>query len=636
MFKKQVIYFLLSLLLFFSSVGLKAQTACFTTNAIKGCAPFTITVDASCAVYNPTQVTPAYNYDYLNNPSPANFTFDAFHTYTTPGNYRIFQFIGNATHTYFVDVLIVASPDPLFTVQSCIGRNISITITDPIYDKFDINWGDGSAVETVLPASVTNHIYATDGTKSITVTGVFLPNASCGSKTVTPYAQTSVIKADVIDLRVLTQRLSGGSIQLRYNGLLGQNYHIQRSINGGAYTTIATVAGTTAILSYTDNNLNTQTDTHQYRIEAYNDCGTSVLSDEIYALIISATPTNMLNTVSWNGSPTVANFQLTKNAVPVVLTTPTSTTFADNAIACGSSYCYQNTASLTTTTLAGVPHKSYSIDTCITAISTSIPPVLVDVNSTMNGNAVTISWTPAASVTNYSVYVSTNGGAYTLLNQATGNSYTYTVPNINNTYCYQVDYSDLCGNASPKSTSTCPTILEGAINGTTITLNWNAYTGYNNSGVQSYVVQKLDKNGVVLLETNVGLSTTFSETVVFTNPYYNYRIKVIPTNTAFTNSFSNNVLFKFEAELFIPDIFTPNGDGSNDIFYVKSKYVTSYSIAIYSRWGEVVYASTDITHGWNGMDNLVYAIEGAYTYKITATDINNNEFTQTGTVTLVR
>ncbi len=636
MLKKLATYVFLSILILFSSLGLKAQTACFVPSAVKGCAPFTITVDASCAIYNPAQVTPAYNYDYLNNPSAANFTFDAFHTYTAPGTYRIFQFIGNATHTYFVDVLIVASPDPLFIVQSCVGRNISITMTDPIYDKFNINWGDGSAIETVLPASVTNHTFATDGTKSITVTGVFLPNATCGSKTVTPYALTSVVSADVIDLRVLTQRPTGGSTLLRYNGLIGQNYHIQRKINSAAFATIATVAGTTAILSYTDNNLNTQTNTYQYRIESFNDCGVSILSDVIYALIINATPTNMLNTVSWNGSPTAASFQLTKNTVPVVLATPTSTTFTDNAIACGSSYCYQTTASLSTSTLAGVPHKSYSIDTCITAISTSIPPILMDVNSTMNGNAVTISWTAAASVTNYRIFVSTNGGAYTLLNQATGNSYTYTVSNISNTYCYQVDYSDLCGNASPKSVSTCPTILEGAISGTTITLNWNTYTGYNNSGVQLYVVQKLDENGVVLLETNVGLSTTFSETVVLTNPYYNYRIKVIPTNAAFTNAFSNNVLFKFEAELFIPNIFTPNGDGSNDIFYVKSKYVTSYSVAIYSRWGEVLYTSTDITQGWNGMYNLVYAIEGAYTYKITATDINNKEFTQTGTVTLAR
>ncbi len=193
-----------------------------------------------------------------------------------------------------------------------------------------------------------------------------------------------------------------------------------------------------------------------------------------------------------------------------------------------------------------------------------------------------------------------------------------------------------CSNSSPRSLTTCPVLLQGSISGTTITLNWNPYTGYNNTGVQSYAVQKLDQNGTVLSETNIGLSTTFSETVNLNDPYINYRIKVFPTNAAFANSFSNNSLFKFEAEVFAPDIFTPNGDNTNDYFIVKGRYVTSYSITIFSRWGEVVYTSNDILVGWNGFNNFVYAPEGAYTYKISATDINNKEFTKTGTVTLTR
>jgi gliding motility-associated-like protein len=637
MLKKIAAYFSITLLLLILGIESNAATACFTPSAVKGCVPFTVTLDPSCAVYNPTISTPQYNYDYLNNPNPSNFTTSITHTFNTPGNYRIFQFIGTVATNFYVDVLVTASPDPIFTVQSCAGRNVKITTTDPIYDKFDINWGDGSPVQTVLPATTTSHIFSSDGFTSITVTGKFLPNAACGSKIVMPYAISTLVKPDLAQLQVLIQDAVNGQIQITYDSKLGQVYRIERSTNGGAYTVVGTKANNSAFPAtpFFEQNLNTQANVYQYRVVTYDDCGLEIFSDPIYSIIIKATPTNALNTVTWNTDPTVNNFTLTKNGSP--LNFPgTTTTFPDNTIVCGSSYCYANTASLTTLTLSGVPQKSISIDTCITAISTTIPPAAQDVNSTINGNNATISWTSAGSNINYKLYQSVNSSAYTQLTQQTATTYSYNLPNLSSNYCYQLDYSDLCGNASPRSMTTCPVLLQGAVSGTTITLHWNTYTGYNNTGVQSYAVQKIDQNGTVLSETNVGSSTTFSETVNLNDPYINYRIKVIPTNTTFSNSFSNNSLFKFEAEVFVPDIFTPNGDGTNDNFIVKGRYVNTYSISIFSRWGEVVYASTDMAVGWNGSNNFVYAPEGAYTYKIVATDINNKEFTKTGTVTLTR
>lgn len=639
MLKNIAAYFLTTLLLLFIGIGSNAATiACFTPSAVKGCAPLTITLDVSCAVYDPTQGTiPQYDYDDPNDPSADN-TLSTTHTYTQPGLYHIEQYIdGSPTGTTYRDVLVTASPAPLFTIKSCAGRNVTITMTDPVYDKFDINWGDGTPIETVLPASITPHTYIADGFATIAVTGKFLPNASCGIKTVTPYALQSLVKPDFTEVAVIAQRTSGGSIQLKFNAVQGQNYNIQRSINGGAFTTINTILTSTAgVTSYVDNNLNTQANVHQYKIVAFDDCGSTLPSDPIYSIIIKATPTNALNTVTWNTDLSVNNFTVTKNTLPQPSFPGTTTSFPDNTIVCGSFYCYRNTAALTTLTLSGVPQKSISIDTCITAISTSIPPAPQDINSTVNGSNATITWTSAGSNINYKLYQSVNASAYSQLTQQTATFYSYTLPNLSSSYCYQLDYADLCGNPSPRSLTTCPVILEGAISGTTINLHWNPYTGYNNTGVQSYAIQKIDQNGNVLSETNVGLLTTFSETVNLNDPYVNYRIKVFPTNTTFSNSFSNNSLFKFEAEVFVPDIFTPNGDNTNDYFIVKGRYVTTYSITIFSRWGEVVYASTDMSAGWNGFNNFVYAPEGAYTYKIVATDINNKEFTKTGTVTLTR
>jgi gliding motility-associated-like protein len=634
MLKKIAVHFSTTLLLLLIGVNSNAATACFTPSALKGCVPFTITLDASCAVYDPLIASPQYYYDFLNSNVS---TLSTTHTYNTPGTYQIYQYIdGSSTGSTTIDIVVTASPDPVFTVQSCAGRDVRVNITDPLYDKFDINWGDGSPVETVLPATTTSHVFGTDGTKSITVTGKYLPNAACGSKTVTPYAIATLVKPDFSELKVTAQHTTNGKISLTYNLKTGQVYKIERSTNGGAYTTINSAPLTgNGIMLYTDQNLNTQANIYQYRVVSYDDCAVEVSSDPIYSIIIKATPTNALNTVTWNTNPSVNTFTLTKNSVAQNFPGATSS-FSDNTIACGTSYCYGNTASLNTLTLSGVPQKSISIDTCITAISTTIPPAPQDLNATMNGSNAILSWTSAGNGISYKIHKSEASNAYTQIAQQTGTSYSYNVPNLTSTYCYQLDYIDLCGNPSPRSMTTCPVILEGAISGTTITLNWNTYTGYNNTGVQSYTVQKIDQNGTVLSETNVGLLTTFSEPVNLTDPYINYRIKVSPANTAFSNSFSNNNLFKFEAEVFVPDIFTPNADGTNDHFIVKGRYVNTYSITIFSRWGEVVYASTDMSAGWNGSNNFVYAPEGAYTYKIIATDINNKEFTKTGTVTLSR
>jgi gliding motility-associated-like protein len=623
-------YFSLLILLLHFAFYTEAQNVpCFTTSAIKGCVPFTVTVDASCATNN-SGTPPFYNYNY-----PAgSYVSQTTHTYTAPGIYTIRQLIGTSTIDHTVEAIDPAAPQ--FTVQSCSGRFVSAFIPDLTYDKYIVDFNDGSATQTVSTGSTVTHTYAMDGIKTVTVTGVFNPNQSCKSATQSTYARTSIIKPDIIDLRVIAQKTTVGSIILRYNSIAGQQYRIERSTNSGAYTTISTLplATTNTTASYTDLNLNTAANVYEYKITSFDDCANTVSSDIIYSLIIAATPTNLLNTVTWNSSPAVASFALTKNSVLQTLTSPTTTTFADASIVCGTNYCYQNTATLLTTTLSGTPHKSYSIDTCITAISTNIPPAVTNLNTTMNGNTAAISWNSQGAAS-YKVYQSINGGAYTFTGTASTNSYS-AIHQINNTYCYQIDYVDLCNNQSPKSSSACPVMIWGIVNGTSIQLTWNPYSGYDGTGVQSYIVQKVDAAGNVLSETNVGTGTSFSEAVNFNEPYLNYRIKVIPANASYQNVFSNNSIFTFEAQIFAPDIFTPNGDGSNETFVVKAQYIKTYSITIFSRWGEVVYASNDITQGWDGLDRNVRAIEGAYTYKIVATDIHDKEFVQTGTVTLTR
>lgn len=83
-------------------------------------------------------------------------------------------------------------------------------------------------------------------------------------------------------------------------------------------------------------------------------------------------------------------------------------------------------------------------------------------------------------------------------------------------------------------------------------------------------------------------------------------------------------------ELF--NVFTPNGDGENDIFYVPVFGLQDYKVEVFNRWGKKVYSWEDPTEGWNGEDQP----DGVYFYVVTGikTDSNNTPYKKQGTVTL--
>jgi len=74
-------------------------------------------------------------------------------------------------------------------------------------------------------------------------------------------------------------------------------------------------------------------------------------------------------------------------------------------------------------------------------------------------------------------------------------------------------------------------------------------------------------------------------------------------------------LVKFETcgNVYIPSAFSPNGDGINDIFYIRGN-VNLITFKIYNRWGENVFISRDINHGWDGSFKGVPAPIEVYVY----------------------
>ena len=66
--------------------------------------------------------------------------------------------------------------------------------------------------------------------------------------------------------------------------------------------------------------------------------------------------------------------------------------------------------------------------------------------------------------------------------------------------------------------------------------------------------------------------------------------------------------------VFIPNAFSPNGDGTNDRLCFKGDFITYFYIAIYTRWGEKVFETHDIHDCWDGRYNDNWCMPGVYTY----------------------
>ena len=84
----------------------------------------------------------------------------------------------------------------------------------------------------------------------------------------------------------------------------------------------------------------------------------------------------------------------------------------------------------------------------------------------------------------------------------------------------------------------------------------------------------------------------------------------------------------------MPNSFTPNGDGDNDIFQPYVNGTNKYTITIFDRWGGIV--SQKENEGWDGTLNGIKAQSGVYTYSIIVYDFKNKPFNYTGVIQLIK
>jgi gliding motility-associated-like protein len=260
-------------------------------------------------------------------------------------------------------------------------------------------------------------------------------------------------------------------------------------------------------------------------------------------------------------------------------------------------------------------------------------------NVTVKDNQhIRLTWQPHPDGQQYQVQRKKPNSPWRNLATTDTNTYLDKQVNVQTQHChYRIKGLDSCGNASLPSNTGRNILLEGkAKSNESATLQWNPYEEWP-QGVSEYQFQKSGQpnNFERLISTT---DTTYQDQNYF-NPKRDsqyYRVEAIRRGQPEIISTSNIRALPFEARLFIPDAFSPNGDGTNDTFQVNATGIFNYSLKVYNRWGELVYESTNPETGWDGTYNGEQAPTGVYFYTLYATGNFGKPISREGTVQLIR
>jgi len=86
----------------------------------------------------------------------------------------------------------------------------------------------------------------------------------------------------------------------------------------------------------------------------------------------------------------------------------------------------------------------------------------------------------------------------------------------------------------------------------------------------------------------------------------------------------------------LPNAFSPNGDGENDVYYILGGPFSEVDFNVYNGWGELMFHADSQEEGWDGTFRGQDVEAGVYVYTINATTIEGEPHEKSGQITLIR
>lgn len=514
------------------------------------------------------------------------------------------------------------------TTNLCIGSTLTLWATG----VGSYLWSTGSTNDSIT--------VITGGTYSVTASNscgsvnssITINNSSPPSPTITPSGSTTICMGDSVSLNA-----SGGLTYLWNTGATSSTINVSTA---GTYTVIATNAcGSTPA---------TQTVVVNSTPSVTINTGGSTSFCSGSSLLLWATgsgsfvwtggSTNDSLSVSAAGSYIVTSTSscgvandtilISTLPLPVALITPSGST----TICVGNSVILNGTGGTSYTWLpSGASTGSISVSaggtytlSATNSCGTDTATILV---TTLNLPSATI--TPSGPTTiclGDNITLNASGStSYLWSTGSTGNSI-----NVSNSGLYYVVATNICG-TDTASVNIFTDNVTALFTGDTI----------SGSGPLTVNFTNTSSTNAITFSWSFGdgnTSNAISPSNTFQNPgVYNVTLTVTNSNGCTDTYIIQITVLENPSTLIVPNVFSPNNDGTNDLFLITSTGIKEFECTIYDRWGLKMKELSSVTIGWDGRtDDGVKASDGTYYYIIKATGLDNKIYNKTGFILLTR
>ena len=202
-------------------------------------------------------------------------------------------------------------------------------------------------------------------------------------------------------------------------------------------------------------------------------------------------------------------------------------------------------------------------------------------------------------------------------------------------YDYRLVTLNECGDSVYSNMNTSILLTGNKIGTLTMAFTFSPYLGWNN-GVERYELyrQLEDKTGYVLYNT---YPNPTKDSFDNGKDHYGqrYRIKAYELNGD-RISWSNDIIMYYDPIIFVPNAFTPDANGRNEIFRPECSGGKDFKMTIFTRWGEKIFETSQLDAGWDGMYKGKIAQDGVYVYFIEFKDYKDKIYQFNGTLHLLR
>jgi len=276
---------------------------------------------------------------------------------------------------------------------------------------------------------------------------------------------------------------------------------------------------------------------------------------------------------------------------------------------------------------------------------------------------INYSWSTGATTTSITISPSTTTTYSVIVSSGTCTDTAFSTITVTNSITAAANNSTICSGSTATLTATGGTNYLWNTGATTAAINVSSAGTYSvivSSGICSdtaYAALTVNPNPTAAVSGNVaitqGQSTTLTAsgggTYLWSNGETNPSVFVSPLTTSVycvtvtdINNCTDTACVTIYVEplpcknVFVPNAFSPNDDGENDILFVYGNCISEMDFKIYNRWGERVFETREQNKTWDGMYRGTVLNTGVFTYFLNGTYTDGETFNVKGNITLIR